>query len=93
LAVGVEADALSPGSLLFAIVVERSRSTPKSTRSAARKFDCKCVTLNAYPAFVTADSWDVMIHICECGREHINESLIPPKASKPGSGRRRSRGQ
>jgi hypothetical protein len=64
---------------------------PKSTSSSRKRIDCQCVTLHAYPAYVTADSWDVMIHVCHCGREHVRESLIPPEASKPKPVRRRTR--
>ena len=47
---------------------------------AARKSDhysCKCVSLHTYPAYVYGDSWNVFLHVCHCGREHINESLLP----------------
>lgn len=50
---------------------------PKA-RKKSSGLRCRCITLHTYPAFVYHDSWDVMIHICKCGREHINESLIPP---------------
>jgi hypothetical protein len=43
---------------------------------------CECVTLHSYAAYVTADSWDVVVHVCRCGREHVRESLLPPKKLK-----------
>src|SRR3712207_3732321 len=36
---------------------------------------CRCVTLHTYPAYVTADSWHVVVHVCECGREHFSEPI------------------
>jgi hypothetical protein len=82
---------VSPVGLFCTTIVNRSRRMQKRTPSARRKIVCKCVTLHAYPAYVTADSWDVMIHVCHCGREHINESLIPPEVPQRGSARRRTR--
>jgi hypothetical protein len=47
----------------------------RSTES--NRYRCKCVSLHTYSAYVFASSWDVFLHVCQCGREHVNESLLP----------------
>jgi hypothetical protein len=50
-------------------------------RPTARR--CRCLTLHSYPAYVTADSWHLVIHVCHCGREHLNELVpLPLKKSR-----------
>ena len=60
---------------------------------SSRKFEmpstvrtCRCITLHTYPAFVTAEAWHVAIHICHCGREHVEEAIpvipAPPTATR-----------
>lgn len=55
---------------------------PSKTRIEKRRWKCECITLHSYPAYVTADSWHVVMHICKCGLEHLNEPLLAPELEK-----------
>ena len=57
--------------------------------------NCRCVTLHTYPAAISTDSWDMVMHICHCGREHFMEpvpEIVPKKkARRPSRSRAKQR--
>jgi hypothetical protein len=54
---------------------------------------CHCLTLHTYAASVTLGAWDVVTHVCRCGRVHLEEAIpeAPPTAKGRPSGRRSNR--
>jgi hypothetical protein len=40
---------------------------------------CRCITLHTYSAHVTLGGWDVVTHVCRCGRVHFEEGIPDPQ--------------
>lgn len=44
---------------------------------------CRCVTFHTYSAQVTLSAWNVVTHVCQCGRVHFEETIpVTPKATR-----------
>lgn len=56
----------------------KKKNTAKAV-AVRKEPKCVCVVMHTYDAFVTADAWNVSVHVCAvCGVEHRREVIPEP---------------